>query len=387
MSIKELRLIVKYLTRQASLSELDELSEKMWDPYTREEFKNYAKINFIIDHNIKKFNTPKSREQLLAFIGREKKASGLRRTVRIIKYAAILLLFSGGSYYLYNGFLEKTPGSSAITTVEVNHIKPGSDKAILTLQDGSHLDLAEENITTAALKNNGKTLSYNDGYADDASPAYNHITIPRGGQFQIKLSDGTRVWLNSETKLKYPVAFVKGETRSVELLYGEAYFDVAPASRHTGTKFRVVHQSQEIEVLGTEFNIRAYRDESHIATTLVEGKVAISAGDIDCILKPNEKASLNLQDHKMDISITDVSDEISWKKGVFSFTGMSLETIAKVLDRWYDVQIIFTNPELRKVKFNGMISKKENIEEILNLIVSTNSINAYEIKNKHVYIK
>ena len=387
MAIQALRLIVKYFTRQASLSELDKLSEKMKDPHTREEFENYAKINFIIDYNIKKFNTAKSREQLLAFIDREKQASRLRRAVHLMKYAAVLLLFCGGAYLVYEGFYEKTSGSITTTTIEVSNIKPGSDKAILTLQDGSHVDLTTENITTATLKNNGKTLSYNDRYADDTTPVYNYITIPRGGQFQIKLSDGTRVWLNSETKLKYPEAFVKGETRSVELLYGEAYFDVAPASRHTGTKFRVIHPSQEIEVLGTEFNVRAYRDESHIATTLVAGKVAISTGDIHYILSPNEKASLDLRDHKMDISVTDVSDEISWKKGIFSFTGMSLEAIAKVLNRWYDIQIIFTNPELRNVKFNGMISKKENIEEILNLIVSTNSINAYEIKNKHVYIK
>lgn len=203
----------------------------------------------------------------------------------------------------------------------------------------------------------------------------------------MQLSDGTVIWLNSETQLKYPVTFTKGKTRIVELIYGEIYLDVSPDSQNGGSSFKVINKSQEIEVLGTEFNIKAYKNEMDVSTTLVEGKILLSAGEEKQILLPNQKAKLNLDSDHLDISTVDVTDEISWKRGVFSFRGTTLEEIAKVLSRWYNVEISFTNPAIKDVTFNGMINKKESIENILNIIISTNSINAYEIKNNQIFIK
>ena len=154
-------------------------------------------------------------------------------------------------------------------------ITTGSDKAVLTLEDGSNIELEKgKAFKTNVVNSNGEKLVYNK--TNQTKITYNYLTIPRGGQYFVKLSDGTEVWLNSESQLKFPVAFIKGQTREVTLVYGEAYFAVSPSTNHNGATFKVMNQGQEVEVLGTEFNIKAYKDEINIYTTLVEGKVTVS---------------------------------------------------------------------------------------------------------------
>lgn len=392
MSKKIQNLTAKYFTRQASLSELDELTKWIEDPSNKEEFMKYVKINHIIDLNVKSFGTDKSKERLLQFIGQEKRAHKIRKVQRFVQYAAVLLLFLGMGYYIKNGLLENKPNledykTTAPLTIS-NKIKVGTDKATLTLADGSNIDLEKgKTIRTKNIQSNGEELVYDSSNIKNSEIAYNYLTIPRGGQFHIKLADGTLVWLNSESQLKYPVDFVKGETRIVELVYGEAYFEVSPSTQHMGATFKVLNPSQDVEVLGTSFNIKAYKDEKNIYTTLVEGKVTISTATTLLILEPNQQANLDLKNNIININPANVGQEISWRKGFFSFKGKSLEQIAKVLSRWYDVDIEFSRPELRIVKFNGVLRKEETIEEILNSILTTNSIKAYEIKNKKITIK
>lgn len=267
-------------------------------------------------------------------------------------------------------------------------IETGKDKATLTLEDGSVISLekgkayAEGNVSS-----NGEKLVYNSKNGKVGKIANNLLTIPRGGQFFVQLSDSTKVWLNSESQLKFPVAFVDGETRQVELLYGEAYFEVSPSTKHKGSKFKVKTQKQNVEVLGTEFNIKAYKEEAAIYTTLVTGKVAISNPETKQILKPNQQSKLNLNTNSIAIYPVDVYNEISWKKGLFVFKGMSLKEISKVLSRWYDVEIVFEDPAQGNVKFNGVLNKNQNLEEILTIIKNTKFITAYEIKNKKIIIK
>src|SRR5690606_33390781 len=146
-----------------------------------------------------------------------------------------------------------------------------------------------------------------------------YLTIPRGGQFNVVLSDGTEVWLNSDTQLKYPVNFVEGQDREVELVFGEAYFDVSPSTEHGGSKFKVMNNAQEVEVLGTEFNIKAYRDDINVYTTLVEGKVVVGNGDLKQYLTPNQLSHLNLENNSIKVRVVDVNVETSWKKGIFTF--------------------------------------------------------------------
>lgn len=275
------------------------------------------------------------------------------------------------------------------TPIIVNNIiKIGTDKATLTLQDGSDITLEKgQSYNGENVNSNGQQLVYSADSDSNEDIPYHYLTIPRGGQFYIKLSDGTEVWLNSESQLKYPVTFAEGETRSIELLYGEAYFDVSPSTAHKGATFKVLNQMQEVEVLGTEFNVKAYKDETNIYTTLVEGKVSVDNTIDVTILKPNEQSILNVENKDITITEVDAYTETLWKKGLFSFKSKSLKDIAKVLSRWYDTEIIFLNKELEDIKFKGVLSKKQNIEEILRIIKNTNFINAYEINEKTILIK
>ncbi|WP_142190817.1 FecR domain-containing protein [Arenibacter algicola] len=392
MSKKIQNLITKYFTKQASLSELDLLSQWIENPSNKEEFIKYVKINFAINVNMKKFGTENSKKQLLKFIEVEKKGRIKRIALNYVKYAAVILVFLGTGYILKNGILDNTSGvinEKTETPVTINNIiEVGTDKAILTLEDGSNIDLEKgKTIRTKSIQSNGEELVYDSSHSENAEIAYNFLTIPRGGQFHIKLSDGTLVWLNSESRMKYPVAFKEGETREVELVYGEAYFEVSPSSLHDGATFKVLSTSQVIEVLGTEFNLKAYRDETNVYTTLVEGKVVINTSQTKKILAPNQQSTLDIKDNSIIVKPANVNDEISWRKGLFSFKSKSLEEIAKVLSRWYDVDILFSRPELKTVKFNGVLRKDETIEEILNNILTTNYIKAYEIKDKRIMLK
>ena len=149
----------------------------------------------------------------------------------------------------------------------------------MTLADGSKIALEKGTpVQTQNANSNGEELIY-ESSKNTSRLVYNYLTIPRGGQFVIKLSDGTKVWLNSASQLKFPVAFIEGESREVELVYGEAYFEVSPSTAHKGAHFQVYNKKQKVEVVGTEFNIKAYKDESNIYTTLVNGKVNVETGN------------------------------------------------------------------------------------------------------------
>jgi transmembrane sensor len=272
-------------------------------------------------------------------------------------------------------------------SIIVNNIEIGTNKAILTLGNGSVIALGKGKAYKAGnIKSSGEELVYNSNVLKSAI-SNNFLTIPRGGHFFVQLSDSTKVWLNSESQLKYPVAFVDGETRQVELLYGEAYFEVSPSSKHKGSRFKVKTQMQNVEVIGTEFNIKAYKDDANIYTTLVKGKVAISNATTRQILAPNQQSNLSLINNNINITTVDVYSEISWKKGLFVFKGMPLKEIMKVLSRWYDVDIDFADAALGNVKFNGVLNKNQKLEEILTTIKNTDFINAYEIKNNKITLK
>jgi len=305
-----------------------------------------------------------------------------RSTFKVIAAASVLMLIS--LTLLFN--VDKT--TKGTLPVAVNKkIEIGSDKATLTLEDGSVIALEKgETYTTGNVSSNGEKIVYNSKNETKAI-SNNTLTIPRGGQFFIQLADSTKVWLNSESQLKYPVAFVDGETRQIELVYGEAYFEVSPSTKHKGSRFKVKTQSQNVEVIGTEFNIKAYRDETSMYTTLVKGKVAISNATVKEFLEPSQQSKINFNSNTISISKVDVYNEISWRKGLFVFKGMPLKDIAKVLSRWYDVDIVFADPALGNVKFNGVLNKNQKLEDILTTIKNINFINAYEIKDHKVILK
>ncbi|MFI8606324.1 FecR family protein [Cellulophaga baltica] len=303
-----------------------------------------------------------------------------------LKYAvaaAIVLLISIS--FLINNGKDKEVVTPVITN---NTIKTGTDKATLTLEDGTLIALEKgEQYISENLESDGEALVYKGSSVTSKEMVYNYLTVPRGGQYHIVLSDGTEVWLNSDSQIKYPVTFIKGETRQIELVYGEAYFDVTPSTANNGSKFKVHTESQEIEVLGTEFNISAYKDEKAIYTTLIEGKVAVINGKANTILSPNQQSIIVKEKNGINVVKADVYSVTSWRKGVFSFDNMPLENIMKVLSRWYDVDVVFLDKTLEDVEFKGVINKDQDIEDILILIKNTNFINDYEIKNKTIILK
>jgi len=386
MVSKEIKnIIAKYLSNQASSSELAELGLWIKDVNNEEEFYNYVKTNYAIDYNLKKFNTKLLEKKLLAYIENDKKTYRIKRYRNIGKIAAaasVVLILT------LTIFLRKEVNTKLIEPAIVNSIEPGTDRATLTLDDGSQIALEKgASIQTRDANSNGKEIIYKPKERKTKEVAYNYLTIPRGGQFFIKLSDGTKVWLNSESQLKYPVNFIKGETRKVELVYGEAYFDVSSSSEHNGSSFKVYNQSQEIEVLGTEFNIEAYKDETNIYTTLVEGKVSVNSAISNQILKPNQQTNLNLKEKSLTISEVDVYNETSWKDGVFSFQRKSLGDIMKVLSRWYNIDVQFNDVELKNAGFNGAIGKDQKLEDILETIKNFGVIENYEIEKQRVILK
>mgnify|MGYP003575352621 FL=1 len=306
-----------------------------------------------------------------------------KTSFKLIAMAASLLLLISISL-----IINKT-NPLKIETPQVAHkeILIGSDKATLTLEDGSVIELEKgKSYSKGNASSNGEKLIYNSN-GKSAAIANNLLTIPRGGQFFVQLADSTKVWLNSESQLKYPVAFVDGQTRQVELVYGEAYFEVSPSTKHKGSRFKVKTQEQNVEVIGTEFNIKAYRDEPAIYTTLVQGVVAVSNAAKKQILTPSQQSKITEYNGNINVSEVDVYNEISWRKGLIVFKGMPLKDIARVLSRWYDVDIVFADPALGNVKFNGVLNKNQKLEDILTTIKNINFINAYEKKDNKIIIK
>ena len=261
-----------------------------------------------------------------------------------------------------------------------------AEKSILTLNNGTEISLDTiQNYEGETLSISGKEIIYKTIKSNAKDVTYNYLTISRGEQFVLKLSDGTQVWLNSETKLKYPVSFINGEDRKVELVFGEAYFDVSPSTEHNGSRFKVFNQFQEVEVLGTEFNIKAYKDESKIFTTLVEGKVTIDVNGKKQNLIPSEQSVLNIRNSDININKVNIYNELSWKEGVFIFKDKSLYEIMKVISRWYDIDFVFEDKEVGNTTFNGKLLKSQTLEEILNFIKLNNT--KFEIIDKMIIFK
>lgn len=380
--------IIKYISKSATAKDLDVLIKWVEIPNNKLLFKEYLKDHYAIMFSINDPDTKDVTEKVLKEIRNEKNRIRRNRFRNVFKYAAAAV-FTG---VLISGFFFKDKSlnntEDEIPEVTTNNIiVPGSDKATLTLDDGSQITLEEgKSYKEGHVNSNGEKIVYTSSETKSSKIKYHYLTIPRGGQFFIKLSDGTQVWLNSDSQLKYPINFVDGENRTVELVYGEAYFDVSPSTEHKGTKFKVINNAQDVEVLGTEFNIKAYRDEVNVYTTLVEGKVSVFNEDLKQDLIPNQQSNLDIDSKRITVSVVDVEPEVSWKNGVFSFRGKHLKDIMKVLSRWYDIDVIFENKELELLKFKGVLSKNQSIEEILS-IMKSGTITDYKVMGKTIIIK
>lgn len=205
--------------------------------------------------------------------------------------------------------------------------------------------------------------------AADGEMRYNVLQVPRSSEFQIQLADGTMIWLNSASELRYPVNFSGNERRV--FLKGEAYFEVA---RDTSLPFRVEASGMVVEALGTAFNVNAYGDDGCLRAALAEGKVRVTCEGVrgECILEPGEQAVVH--EGQLSVETVDLQDVTAWKEGRFVFTDMPLETIVRQLERWYDVRFDFYDPAAKYYRFTGVTKRHNSLEEVLALLEETTNV-------------
>lgn len=296
------------------------------------------------------------------------------------KYAAAILLplMVGIFLFMHENHREEKE------SVVVAGIDPGSLKARLELADGRMVELGDETrflieeiggtrifTTDNIVKYTGQDTSRQQS----GEQKYNTLVVPRGGEFALELTDGTRVWLNSESRLRYPVHF-SGNERKVEMA-GEVYFEVAKNEKQP---FVVAVNGVDIRVLGTSFNVSAYHE---IITTLVEGKVQLTGGKERVILKPDQQAILS--DNRFEVKQVEARNYTLWKDGIFYFEDVDLETILDHMARWYNVNIFYVNPSLKTMKFSVEIKRYGDISEILRRIEQTKRVK-FEIKDRIINV-
>lgn len=300
----------------------------------------------------------------------------------LFKWAAAACFFfmvGYGGFYWFSHQYHKSTASL------VKSIVPGSSKAILTLADGStvildsahHGSIGKQGEVSIVNVQNG-LIAYK-GASADITPPLNTMTIPKGGEFQLVLSDGTKVRLNSASSLQYPVAFV-GKQREVRLS-GEAYFEVA---KNKNMPFIVSVNGMQVRVLGTHFNIKAYPDEKNIRTTLIEGSVKVSDAGKEVLITPGQQAVLNNTDHSLHVRQANLDEVLAWTKGEFLFENTNIQSIMRQVSRWYNAEIIF-DTDLSSIRFSGGMRREQNIQQLLE-ILETDGRLQFEIKGQSIIV-
>ncbi|HYH55783.1 MAG TPA: FecR domain-containing protein, partial [Anseongella sp.] len=308
------------------------------------------------------------------------------------KAAAVLILGAAGAG-IWTRSVNKPDLPLATTQAGARDDRPpGGNKAILTLADGSAivLDQAENGVLAEA--GSADILKLADGQLEyrSASPdpqgdlVYNTLSTPKGGQYKLILPDGSKVWLNAASSIRYPTAFT-GNERRVEIT-GEVYFEVA---RDGDKVFKVSIPSAwgdsptEVEVLGTHFNIKAYENEKAVSATLLEGLVRLSKGSQNTLLRPGQQAEAG-QGAIQVLEGVDTEGAVAWKNGLFQFNDTDLQNVMKQLERWYDVEISYDHiPELH---FNGTISRNVPLSQVLRMLEITGNIQ-FEIIDRQIKIR
>jgi transmembrane sensor len=287
---------------------------------------------------------------------------------RIAVTAVVISLLFTGIYFLsakrkITGPLINEPVIASIQ--QVGEVKPGTDGAILTLSDGSKILLDSSNNGSLKedkglkITKNGNQVIYNDQKLK-GEIAFNTMSTPRGRQFQLVLSDGSKVWLNAASSIRFPTAFT-GSDRKVEVT-GELYFEIA---KNPSKPFKVISNGTEIEVLGTHFNVDGY--DAVTKTTLLEGSVKVKTGNNIGFLKPGQQAQSSSNGDIKTSNSVDLEQVMAWKNGRFTFEDASLETIMNQVSRWYDVDVVYED-KMPKRSFTADISRKTNLSVLLKVL-------------------
>lgn len=311
------------------------------------------------------------------------------RVKRYLKYAAIIVAFVlvGGTWWMVK---ENPEEVISVELSETSMLSPGTPKAYILFSSGQRMDLTTTEHDTMIMEkgmqvrvgSSGK-ISYVPGDSGSILKqeiVYNTIVVPRGGEYKLELADGTLVWLNSDSELRYPVKFA-GSQRDV-WLKGEGYFEV---SKNPEKSFRVVVDDMIVKVLGTSFNINAYKDRGNILTTLVSGKVDIQdmSGKSLVVMNPNQQ--VDFRHGKISVQEVDVTRFVSWIDGKFYFNDMTLENIMSQLQRWYDIEVFFVDEELKSYPFTGVIRRDFTAGQIFEIIEKTTRVK-FNVRGKCVTV-
>ena len=267
-------------------------------------------------------------------------------------------------------------------------MQPGTSKAILMMADGKEVVLEQGQNLNILLNERVRVATSSQGIVYEeygkgmVTEEYNKLTTPVGGEYSLVLSDGTKVFLNADSELKYPVEFSDGK-RIVDLK-GEAYFEVHKDSLRP---FIVRMNGAEVTVLGTSFNVNTYGDDGQIYTTLVNGSVRVSSvknGQAE-VLKPGMQSVMDVQSGQLTVREVDVEPYVAWREGRFVFRAMTLDLIMRQLQRWYDFEVFYQNPELKDYEFRGVIKRDMDLDKVLSVIKVTTNVD-FEVKGKVITI-
>ena len=300
------------------------------------------------------------------------KTGGQKRKVHFLKttglrYAAAIIILFGAAVFFF-ALRHSSEQKVVVAKTPVKDIQPGGQGAVLTLDDGTTVVLDSLGNRVIANQNGSKVLLkdgqlvYDKDNSADGEISFNTMTTPKGRQFQLVLPDGSKVWLNAASSIRYPTVFA-GKERKVEVT-GEAYFEV---TKNANMPFKVeINDETEIQVLGTHFNINSYKNEADINTTLLEGSVQVVSNGEKEVIKPGQQAQVaNLLKHKIKI-VSDVNLEkvMAWKNGVFNFEDATLEEVMRQLERWYDIEVVYEK-NIPQLEFMGKMSKNLTLSEVL----------------------
>ncbi len=310
---------------------------------------------------------------------KEIKALPARKTVyKWLAVAASVLLICTIALYMF--YPVKNEENLSKIHIQKSVIQPGGDYAMLTLDNGEQIILSgQENglLTSQAgmeiYKSKDGMLVYKmeRGSKSNANVKYNTISTPKGGQYQVILEDGSKIWLNAESSIKLPTSFGE-KNRQIEIT-GEVYCEIAKDLKRP---FKVIANKQIVEVLGTQFVINAYPEEEFTKTTLVEGSVSVenTSTKISKTIKPGDQAKIaNSGNQNIDIVKVDVQYETAWKEGFFMFQHQSIETLMREVARWYNVEVVYDGP-IPKASFGGKISKFEDVQKLLDILSEASSV-------------
>jgi transmembrane sensor len=367
-------LFFRYFEKTASPDERDELMMLLRNPDHESQVKllmEKAYQDFIPEAEI--FSEVQSQKLFARIVDSQDAITPPLRVVssfpwkRMVAAAAVLLLVATGGYLWYH--------NNRTTVITANHplqdIAPGQNKAILTLADGAAIAL--DSADNQVIQHGNISISQHNGHIQYSAPAssaqvsYNKLTTPKGGQYQLTLPDGSRVWLNSASSLTFPTAFNKQDR--VVKLQGQGYFEIAPNAKQP---FKVQVNNLEVQVLGTQFDIMAYEDESSVNTTLLQGTVKVKGTTSEQMLRPGQQA-------------VDTDRVTAWKNGRFIFNDANLATILREISRWYDVDIVYkTTPG--NATYGGAISRNLNLSDVLKALEENGDNHHFSIENRKVIV-